>query len=1184
MFRDDEIVTISDPQSIQFQIIDWYSFDFEEEENNQEIRKYIIKIFGVTSIGHSICIDVTDFKPYFYIKCNELEEVTFTEMMEILSKVKKKLPKQFHNCITISKEYKKNIWGFTNNEKHQYLKLEFTNISTFYIVKKFLTKQMNLFGTNIHFKFYESNIEPFIRFIHERNIQPGGWIEIDDHEEQVYLESKCQINRSCSWDNVRPIEKNSIAPFVVLSFDIECTSSHGDFPVAKKTYKKQANEIIENFDNFKKSNNDFNGNCDELEHMRILLLDIFDQNQQLISKAYTKKKVNIDEICNIIEKIKHESVDILRGKNKQFYLNENDEEIEMTRSQILENKLNYYFPPLKGDPVIQIGTTVHKYGETNCSFKSVITLGTCDEIDGVHVQECKTEKEVIIKWCRLLHDIDPDIITGYNILGFDFDYLYQRAQELKCEKYLLKCGRILNKTSEFKEKTLASSALGDNILKYVEMEGRVIIDMMKYVQREYKLDSYKLDNVASSFINGKIKKIENNHIFIDNVVGLNKGDYIKIDSIKHKITDINYQEKKITISENNISSEVWGSAKDDVSPQDIFKCQSGNSTDRAVIAKYCVQDCALCNILMIKLEVIANNLGMANVCYVPLSYIFMRGQGVKIFSLVSKQCKEDGFIIPVIKYDPEKNDDEVGYEGAIVLDPEPGIYVENPISVMDYASLYPSSMISENISHDSIVLDEKYDNLENFNYVDISYDIFDKNKEKVGVKTCRYAQFPNSEKGILPRILMKLLSQRKATRKKATHKTITTKTNNVYTGLMKQNTDSISITTTDNKTITISTDDIENIKDTYNEFAQAVLDGLQLAYKITANSLYGQVGARTSSIYMKELAASTTATGRNLILSAKQFMETNYDSKVIYGDTDSIFVDFKIKQNYNLTDKEALQKSIDIAIEASEKFKHTLKAPHDLEYEKTFFPFIILSKKKYVGNLYEHDVNKFKQKSMGIVLKRRDNANIVKKIYGGIIDILLNKHDIQQSIEFLKTSLEQLINGKFSIDDLIITKTLRQTYADPTRIAHKVLADRMKVRDPGSAPQVNDRIPYVYIEHDTKNKKLLQGDKIEHPKYIIENNIKIDYTFYITNQLMNPICQLLALALFQIPKCKSNPAFYSEKEKKYKREYKDIKKAKDKVYDLKAIEVKELIFQEILTKLNNKRLGNRTITEFFKIH
>lgn len=1181
MFRDDKIINISDHETLQFQVIDWYSFDFEEEnENDQEIRKYIIKIFGVTSLGHSVCIDVTDFKPYFYITCDEKSDVTFTEMMEILSKVKTKLPRKFHKCVTISKEYKKNIWGFTNNQKIQYLKFEFTNISTFYIVKKFLTKQMNIFGTKTNFKFYESNIEPFIRFIHERNIQPGGWIEIDDHEEQVYFESKCQINRSCNWESVRPFEKNAIAPFVILSFDIECTSSHGDFPVAKKTYKKQVNQIIEHYDNL----SSFNSDCDETTYIKNLLLDMFDQNQKIISKVYTKKKVKLDEIHEIVDKIKYDCKDILKKvANKQVYINENDEEIVLSWAQVLENKLNHHLPAIKGDQIIQIGTTVHKYGETNCSHKNVITLGTCDDIDGVDVQECKTEKEVLIKWCRLLHDIDPDIITGYNILGFDFDYMYKRAQELNCEKYLLECGRITEKKSQFKEKTLASSALGDNILKYVDMEGRVIIDMMKYVQREYKLDSYKLDNVASSFINGKIKKIENNNIFIDNVIGLNTGDYIKIDSIKHKINDINYQEKKITISENNITGDTWGSAKDDVSPQDIFKCQSGDASDRAVIAKYCVQDCALCNILMIKLEVIANNLGMANVCYVPLSYIFMRGQGVKIFSLVSKQCKEDGFIIPVIKYDQD-NDDDTGYEGAIVLDPEPGIYVDNPISVMDYASLYPSSMISENISHDSIVLDKKYDNLKDFKYVDISYDIFDKNKEKIGVKTCRYAQFPNSEKGILPRILMKLLSQRKATRKQAMYKTVTTKSNDIYIGLLKEENNSFIITTSDNKKITLLSDEIQDIQDTYNEFTQAVLDGLQLAYKITANSLYGQVGARTSSIYMKELAASTTATGRNLILSAKDFMEKHYDSTVIYGDTDSIFVDFKIKQNYNLTDKEALQKSIDIAIEASEKFKHTLKAPHDLEYEKTFFPFIILSKKKYVGNLYEHDVNKFKQKSMGIVLKRRDNANIVKKIYGGIIDILLNKHDIQQSIDFLKTSLDQLINGQFSMDDLIITKTLRQTYADPTRIAHKVLADRMKLRDPGSAPQVNDRIPYVYIEHDTKKKKLLQGDKIEHPKYIIENDIKIDYTFYITNQLLNPICQLLALALFQIPKCKSNPSFYLEKEKKYKREYNDIKKAKDKICDLKAIEVKELIFQEILTKLNNKRLGNRTITEFFNIN
>jgi DNA polymerase elongation subunit (family B) len=549
---------------------------------------------------------------------------------------------------------------------------------------------------------------------------------------------------------------------------------------------------------------------------------------------------------------------------------------------------------------------------------------------------------------------------------------------------------------------------------------------------------------------------------------------------------------------------------------------------------------------------------------------------------VAKMNKLNG-----VKEEDVNDEEEVeGYEGAIVLDPKPGIYVEAPISVMDYASLYPSSMISENISHDSIVLDKKFDNLEGIDYVDITYDIFtgvgDK-KKKTGEKVCRYAQFKNNKKGVLPRILMKLLSERKATRKQAQHKTVTTILDEEYIGLVSDTEEGITIKTVDNKTVNLKSLQIKSIIDTYNDFNKAILDGLQLAYKITANSLYGQVGARTSPIYMKELAASTTATGRNLILKAKKFMEDYYDADVVYGDTDSIFVDFKIKEKYELEDKEALQKSIDICIEASNNFKKELKAPHDLEYEKTFFPFIILSKKKYVGNLYEFDVNKYKQKSMGIVLKRRDNANIVKVVYGGIIDILLNKQNIKFAIEFLKKSLDELVEGKFSMENLIITKTLRTTYKDPTKIAHKVLADRMKERDPGSAPQTNDRVPYVYVEHDIKNKSLLQGDKIEHPDYIKENSVKIDYIFYITNQLMKPICQLLSVALQEIPY--SLPIeHYERKEKWLSSEYGgNAKKAKDKIADLKNSEVKKLLFDDILTKLNNKRLGNRPITDFFKI-
>ena len=161
--------------------------------------------------------------------------------------------------------------------------------------------------------------------------------------------------------------------------------------------------------------------------------------------------------------------------------------------------------------------------------------------------------------------------------------------------------------------------------------------------------------------------------------------------------------------------------------------------------------------------------------------------------------------------------------------------------------------------------------------------------------------------------------------------------------------------------------------------------------------------------------------------------------------------------------------------------------------------------KKYIGNKYEDDIHSFKQTSMGVVLKRRDNANIVKIIYGGIIEKILNEKDIKLSINFLRESLQKLINGNFGLEELIISKALKSEYKDPTRIAHKVLADRMKQRDPGSAPQVNDRLPYVYVQTECKKgQKLLQGEKIEHPDYIREHGLKPDYEFYITNQIMKP--------------------------------------------------------------------------------
>ena len=271
-------------------------------------------------------------------------------------------------------------------------------------------------------------------------------------------------------------------------------------------------------------------------------------------------------------------------------------------------------------------------------------------------------------------------------------------------------------------------------------------------------------------------------------------------------------------------------------------------------------------------------------------------------------------------------------------------------------------------------------------------------------------------------------------------------------------------------------------------------------------------------------------------------------------------------------------------VEIEELATKFLKAPHDLEYEKTFMPFCLLSKKRYVGMLYEEDPDKCYRKSMGIVLKRRDNAPIVKDVYGGIIDILMKDQDVVKAIDFTKKCMDDIIDEKFPLEKLIITKSLRSFYKKPQQIAHKVLADRIAKRDPGNKPSSGDRVPFVYIQ--TKGKVKLQGDKVEHPNYIREHKLKPDFNHYITNQIMKPVQQVFGLVLDSLP----NSMYSFAKKRALKaecrslaRKYKhDDKVCRKKIETVCNKEVKALVFDEALRKCMHKKNGQMTLTNMFK--
>lgn len=1302
---------------IEFQIYDWFDGHEQLSKNNDDssddsesdtespeqknLPKYIIHTFGRCQNGKSVYAKIINYTPYFYIELpskwslkDSKIRVKMLKKWLLSDKNKKVWPKYKPGLVDIYIHESKKAEGFTNDRIFTFARLIFNNYYAMRSYRKLFEENYlyipELFKQPYNFKTFEANLPPMLRCFHIRDIPGCAWVSVEEYKQNIKEENKktyCDIELSVDWRKISPVKKDFNAPLRIASFDIECFSHDGKFPEAK-------------------------------------------------------------------------------------------------RSQ---------------DKIIQIGTTYTYLGESDPYRQHIVCLGETDPVTGAVVEWYNDEKEMVEAWVKEIIRSDCDIITGYNIFYFDENYIHERAVE---QLYNVNSDEKINvnylsKMKDYecrwKEMTLASSALGENKLKFWVTPGRVHIDLMKDVQKNNKLNSYRLDSVASHFIRGQIKSLEKINknmykLYCTNINDIYLEDYIHLELIRSFVTDfigekcivkkIDKENKTLDVfSNDDLEKEVdfslgklfWSQAKDDVSAKDIFNLwASGDSAKRSKVAKYCVKDCRLVNLLINKLEVVTKNIEFANLTFTPLSYLFVRGQGILIFSASLKFYRNYKYLFPVIKRkvtfeymtnlyegeiirspytrnddDEEDEDHEVlkkkkgtnyeylikvkkingkiykpkrgkndllkfnkykmefikkdGYEGAIVFDPIPGVSYE-ALATKDFASLYPSCMRQKNMSHETIVLDEKYDNLKNVTYYNSNF------KENDG--TIQWRRFAKTDKpGVLPTVLELLFNTRKSVKK-----------------LMKTE---------------------------KNPEKLSLLDAKQLAIKLLMNSIYGQLGASTSQIVMRDIAACTTSTGREQLIAAKKNDEEflpwivnglreaykkNKNKKVKfildselkdrdneklveqikeyinvklngiifhpiirYGDTDSIFSSYRFRENssklgkeeslelwkeiikfskvlmepfipieysylwkelhnehYNykninkleipegpkvlpkpthhkdllpdeerfkqfikeymeesylpwlwtlqdifirnfrdeetfldavevklwnmgnsqiekmrliaeevsydnkkqhenvikkfiqenlsdryiqpywniskgkkkfkvkffkggtiITDKRSLKLTMEMGIISDHLLQSRLPYPQVCEYEKTFWPFLQLTKKRYAGHKYEFDHDKFKKDVMGLVLKRRDNAPIVKEVCGGIINRLLIDKDPIKALNFTKECLDKMFAGYYDIKYFLTSKTLKskESYKDWSRIAHVVLAERIGVRNPGNKPQSGDRIQYAAVKIENETKATLQGDRIETPEYIKQNDLELDYLFYTTNQIMKPALQFLNLVV-----------------------------------------------------------------------
>lgn len=345
--------------------------------------------------------------------------------------------------------------------------------------------------------------------------------------------------------------------------------------------------------------------------------------------------------------------------------------------------------------------------------------------DGSEVRHFGSEKELLLGWRDFVNEIDPDVITGYNTLSFDDNYLSERANLLLCWSKFSQMGRLLGVKNKLEERRWASSAYGDQCFKYMSIPGRLHIDMFPVISKDYtNLQSYTLNSVSEEFL----------------------GD--------HKV-DLPAKEM----------IQIW---------------HRGETEDIRKIVEYCNKDTILPLRLMKKMNTWLGVTEMSNVMMINVFDLITRGQQIRVFSQVYSMAMDLGVVCTDKWTDYKPTEEEKIFEGATVQNPQVGFW--ELVATWDFMSLYPSTIIAYNLCFSTFV--PSHENPPKEDYHDLIWESHsgcehDKSVRKtkptkIICNKCHY-RFYKAEikKGIIPMLLVHWLEARANTKKEL--KTLTAK-------------------------------------------------------------------------------------------------------------------------------------------------------------------------------------------------------------------------------------------------------------------------------------------------------------------------------------------------------------------------------------------------------------------------
>ncbi len=719
------------------------------------------------------------------------------------------------------------------------------------------------------------------------------------------------------------------------------------------------------------------------------------------------------------------------------------------------------------DEIFQISIVL---GGAGAKKKILLTLGTPDDSyldEEIELRTFATEKKMLLHYADLVRFESPQILIGYNTFGFDNKFMIERAKMHGIFDDFSRQGYLLGERAPEFTSGWTSSAFSNQEFCFLDASGRIHADMMLFIMRECeKMNSYKLNSVAMHFLGAKKDPLNHYHI---------RECYLK--GMEHP---------------------------------------AQKSRALAYVGKYCVKDSSLVLDLYDKLNFWQSVSSMASVCSATITDLFTHAQTKKIFCQVYKFCSERGIIVENDVYRCE--DDEI-VEGAVVLDPKIGLY--NNVVSFDFASLYPSIIISHNIDFSTLVPeDAKIDDSqchiveweEHYGCACKHAKPVKKLRDGRKIVICKKKRIRwiKEPKGVIPTVIENLLRARKE----------------VKAQMKKFDPESLEY---------------------------SLLNRRQLALKVSANSMFGGFSSRFGSLQFLVGGMSITAIGRKSVKKVSEIMERSFGADVIYGDTDSIYVRFL----RSLSPEELYTFCAMVSDEVSAHFPKPMR----LEFEgKIYEKYFLFTKKRYIYKL----IGKDDLVVSGVLLKRRDSAPIVKRIYGDLVNCCLEKMPESELFRIFFQHINALLAGfsppsDFAIGSSVKTidkfpirpKSDKKVYCgcytvpilseEPKKRAEQfkkkgvqteqdfylkslpnVVQLALKMRARGQSVQNGERISFIYTKGHAK---ALSVDKMEDLEYFEQfcKNDMID-----TSEYMRLLCETPLNELFSVYLQKDMSNFFTK--------------------------------------------------------